>query len=368
MAPYKFLSNICVILDSICARVLIITGNTERIVCSSQRIKMASVGVSMHFLADIKPAFYSALLWFAKSVIVQLKASSALLKARKDFDIVLFYQMYPHYLLPLLSARTLGKRTIEYRGQGTPFTLSLSTLPWRLLRILDPVFLWLLDVISLESSGLLKERTMQRYRHKILPEPLRFIDLSRYVLSKPLSQRENIVGFIGRLTKDKGAADFVNAIPSIARQNADTTFVIGGAGELSDWIIHECRLMRAEHIDIKVTGWISEDLPKCLNELKLLVLPTRYDALPTILIEAIACGTPVVATSVGGIPDLIKEGETGFLLPSGQAECIAETVTRALALPDTELVRIATNAKAAVEEQFSYTATVERFRRIFCQS
>jgi len=361
MAPYKFLSNMAIILDSVCARVLIITGNTDRIVSPSQRIKTADIGVSVHYLGDIKPAPYSALLSIIKTAVVPLKVSTELIKARKDVDIVLFFQTYPYCLLPLLTAKALGKRAIEYRGQGKPSMLSLSKLLPMLLSVLDPLMLRLLDGISLESSGLLSSRSLRRCRHKLLPT-MRFIDLSRYTLNKPLNERKNVVGFIGRLTRDKGVIDFVKAIPAIARQNAGTSFLIAGAGDRSKWVVDECIKLRAEGIDVTVSGWIGEDLPSYLNELKLLVLPTRYDAFPTILVEAIACGTPVMATAVGGIPDFVKDGETGFLLVNGEAEYITEGVTKALALPDTELERIAANARSKIETQFSYSATVERFR------
>jgi len=361
MAPYKFLSNMAVILDSISARVLIITGNTDRIVCPSQRVRTANIGVSMHYLSDIKPALYSALLWVIKSAVVQLKVSTELIKARKDVDIALFFLTYPYYLLPLITAKALGKRAIEYRGQGKPSTLGMSTLGARLLSVQDPLMFRLLDGISLESSGLLESHSLRRCRHKLLPT-MRFIDLSRYTLNKPLNERKNAVGFIGRLTRDKGVIDFVKAIPAIARQTAGASFFIAGAGDESEWVVDECIKLRAEGIDVTVSGWIGEDLPSHLNELKLLVLPTRYDALPTILVEAIACGTPVMATAVGGIPDFVKDGETGFLLVNGEAECITEAVTKAFALSDTELGRIAANARSKVETQFSYSATVERFR------
>ena len=364
MAPYKFLSSMAIILDSICSHVLIITGNTERIACPSKRIRTANIGVSMHFLSDIKPAPYSVLLWVVKSALVQLKVSMELIKARKDVDIVVFYLTYPYFLLPLLTTKALRIRAIEYRGQGKPPTLSLSTLGARLLSVQDPVIFRLLDGISLESSGLLESRSLLLCRHKLLPT-LRFIDLSRYVLNKPLHERKNLLGFIGRLTRDKGVIDFVKAIPTITRQNAGASFLVAGAGDQSEWVIDECIKLRAEGYDVTVSEWIGEDLPERLNELKLLILPTRYDALPTILIEAIACGTPVVATAVGGVPDVVKDGETGFILVSGEAECITEAVTKALALSDTELGRIAENAKMAVEPQFSYSATVERFRAAF---
>ena len=64
------------------------------------------------------------------------------------------------------------------------------------------------------------------------------------------------------------------------------------------------------------------------------------------------CGTPVLATSVGGAPDLIKDGETGFIMKDKSPECIAENVMRALEHPNPE--RIVKNARALVEREFTY--------------
>ena len=74
------------------------------------------------------------------------------------------------------------------------------------------------------------------------------------------------------------------------------------------------------------------------------------------------CGTPVLATSVGGVPDLIKDGETGFIMKDNSPECIAENVIRALEHPN--LDEIVKNARALVEREFTYEAAVERYRKI----
>ena len=65
-----------------------------------------------------------------------------------------------------------------------------------------------------------------------------------------------------------------------------------------------------------------------------------------------ACGTPVLATSVGGAPDLIKDEETGFIMEGNSPECIAKNVIRALEHPNLE--RIVENARALVEREFTY--------------
>ena len=75
-----------------------------------------------------------------------------------------------------------------------------------------------------------------------------------------------------------------------------------------------------------------------------------------------ACGTPVLATLVGGVPDLIKDGNIGFIMEDNSPECIAKNVMRALEHPDLE--RIVENARALVEREFTYEAAVERYRKI----
>ena len=99
-----------------------------------------------------------------------------------------------------------------------------------------------------------------------------------------------------------------------------------------------------------------------LNELKLFVLPSYSEGLPTAILEAMVCSTPVLATPVGGIPDLIKDEETGFIMKMNSPACIAENIMRALEHPDLEM--IVENAKELVEREFTYEAAVKRWKEI----
>ena len=114
---------------------------------------------------------------------------------------------------------------------------------------------------------------------------------------------------------------------------------------------------------VELTGWIPHDeLPDYSNMSKLIVLPSYTEGLPNIMLEAMACGTPVLATPVGAIPDVIKDGETGFIMENNSPECIAENVERALNHPD--LDKIVKNARESVEKEFTYEATLGRYRKI----
>jgi len=96
--------------------------------------------------------------------------------------------------------------------------------------------------------------------------------------------------------------------------------------------------------------------------MKLLVVPSYVEGLPNIVLESMACGTPVLATPVGGIPDVIRDRETGFIMEDNSPECIAKNVERALNHPALEQITI--NARALIEKEYSYEASVERYRNM----
>jgi len=75
-----------------------------------------------------------------------------------------------------------------------------------------------------------------------------------------------------------------------------------------------------------------------------------------------ACGTPVLVTPVGSIPDIIKDGNNGFIMQNNSSKNIADNVLRALENPDLE--KIAENAKKLVVQQFTYEAAIKRYEKI----
>jgi predicted Zn-dependent protease len=100
-----------------------------------------------------------------------------------------------------------------------------------------------------------------------------------------------------------------------------------------------------------------------LNRLRLLVMPSEpTEGLPTTILEAFACGTPVYATPVSGVPDVVVEGETGFLMTEDTPEAIAGRIEEIMGRDD--LAAIGANARRLVEEEYDYEATVARYREM----
>jgi glycosyltransferase involved in cell wall biosynthesis len=362
-APYKFLSDLLQILEPITDRTVLIDGNTERIEKASEKVELRDIATSMHAINDIQPAFYSKLLWLTKCIKVQLLASIELVRMRKEVDVVLFYAAYPFYLAPLLTAKLLGKKTIEVVTRSHSAGEKGYVNSW-IFRLQERIMFSLLDGIAPESKGVLNGLDVKKHEHKILTEGSRFVDTSRFRVTTKFEDRDLVVGYIGRLVKEKGIKELVDAIPLIAKKE-HLSFLIGGNGACLAEVKKASERMSAEGaVSVTVPGWIAEEeLPIFLNTLQLLILPTHHpEGLPTIVLEAMACGTPVLATPVGAIPDVITNEVTGFLLESTAPERIAQRIT--MILNYGELEKVADNAEGLIRQKFTKTAATERYDKM----
>jgi glycosyltransferase involved in cell wall biosynthesis len=137
--------------------------------------------------------------------------------------------------------------------------------------------------------------------------------------------------FLGHIGQEKGSFDLVEAARQLdgtlqtARWQVELRGETAFAGELDEVQrrISELGLQERVHIGEPV---FDEDKVACLAHADLLVLPSYHEGMPISLIEAMAAGLPVVATDVGGIPDLVTHGENGLLVPPGRPSDLAEAL------------------------------------------
>ncbi|MFX1475622.1 MAG: glycosyltransferase family 4 protein, partial [Promethearchaeota archaeon] len=217
------------------------------------------------------------------------------------------------------------------------------------------------DSIVAESASVINWLGLARYRQKTRLGQT-FVDTTHFHPRSKFDQRETLVGYIGVFHESKGVINFIKSIPRVLKEHPAARFLVGGAGPaLSS--IHEAIEGLSLGSTIEQITWIpNNEVPVYLSKLKLLVLPSKSEGLPNIILEAMACGTPVLATPVGAIPDLIKEGKTGFLLKDSTTSSISQGIIRALNSPDLE--KISLNSRRLVEQSFSYEAAVKRYKAI----
>jgi glycosyltransferase involved in cell wall biosynthesis len=140
--------------------------------------------------------------------------------------------------------------------------------------------------------------------------------------------RPNVL-FLGRVVKEKGIFELINAFELLAERKRDISLSIAGAGEID----HITRLINekglSEHVHLH--GWMNEDQKKtALAEATILVLPSYFEAMPLCVLEAMAAGTVVIASGVGAVPFMLEDGQCGIILPKVSAEEIADSIERCL--------------------------------------
>jgi hypothetical protein len=173
--------------------------------------------------------------------------------------------------------------------------------------------------------------------------------------------RAGVVGAAGRLSPEKGFGVLVEAARQVVRTNPGVGFVLFGEGRLRESLQTQIRQLGLDGRFV-LTGFRA-DLDRYLPHWDLMVLPSFTEGLPNVVLEAFAVGIPVVATRVGGTPELVDEGASGYLVPPGDADALARRILDVLAHGrSTHMGQVGRNR---VEQAFSFTAQAGRYQQLF---
>lgn len=186
----------------------------------------------------------------------------------------------------------------------------------------------------------------------------------------PVSQTVDLV-YIGVFIPLKGVHHLIEAFAALAVDFPEShLWLIGSPGDPA----YTARL----HEDIQDTGLTERvhmlsHLPQTalaehLGRARVLVLPSLSEGLGRVVIEAMYCGTPVIGSNTGGIPDIVKPHETGYLVPPGDSQALEAALRHVLSLPVDEIEALGQRAKAFALEFFSPTVYLEGYRRLFAHA
>jgi len=159
-----------------------------------------------------------------------------------------------------------------------------------------------------------------------------------------------VVGAVGRLTYQKAPDDFLAALRALGRPGVTGVWV--GDGELAGQVA--ARAASLPGGQVLLAGQRS-NVPDLLPAFDVFALPSRYEGLPTVVVEAMVCGIPVVATAVNAVGDVVIPGETGLLVPPGRPELLAEAVGFLLDTP-AAAARMAATARSRLGTRFGEQA------------
>jgi len=165
-----------------------------------------------------------------------------------------------------------------------------------------------------------------------------------------------LLGNVAALVGHKDHATLLEAMPLVLRELPGVRLVIAGEGELRPVLEARIEALRLGD-SVRLLGY-RNDVPRLLRALDAFVLSSCEEGLGTSVLDAMACGVPVVATAAGGIPEMVRDGETGLLAPPRDPAALARAIVRILR-EQVLAQALSRNAAALVRERFTVDRMVE---------
>lgn len=178
----------------------------------------------------------------------------------------------------------------------------------------------------------------------------------------------SLVGLIGRIVEGKGHKEFLMASKEVKKRMPDVKFlIIGGAKGGNGGYYKEVKeFAKREDLtkNIIFTGW-RNDLKSIIADVDLIVQPyTSPEGLPNILLEAMAFNKPVISTNISGPTDIVISGKTGFLVPPGDVQRLAEKIIYLLDNPNIAKT-MGENGRRRVESLFDIKKNIKQIEEIY---
>jgi len=258
---------------------------------------------------------------------------------------------------------------------GTPVVVSVhggdvQSLNGKIMRAFKRFVLRRADAVIVNSSATRAEckKIYAEREYKIIPMG---VDFTQFTPRQPSSQlqqkyqlnsKETTFLFVGRLAKVKGTNYLIEAAQRLVADGVAFKLLIAGDGPLKSEIeafIAKHNLSRR----VQCIGWIDKrDLNALYSSVDVLVGPSVHEAQGLVFAEALASGTPVIASRVGGIVDIVKDGHNGFLVPVGDVEGLVERM-KTLATQPKLLAKFKANTRSGVEEKYSWQNVATQYAK-----
>jgi glycosyltransferase involved in cell wall biosynthesis len=347
-------AQLCDILSTV-ASVQIVALNIDAVADLADKYAVREVGDG---------AFPDSIVAAALQFLVnQIRLGVAL--ARDDSDVVLFYGATT-YAIPMAIARLGGADVIaEPKGDVAAacyaeWRRSTPTPVARVLagcvKLLERAGFAVADGVAVYTPTMARSLGVDPESADVHADAARYVDTDAFSVETLLGERPDQVVFIGRLAADKRIDIILDAAELLA---PDIDVVVVGDGAEAD---------RLDDAPTNVThaGWVDhENIPAHLNDAQAVILASEQEGLPTVLLEAFACGTPVVAPRVGGVDDLLHDGLTGAVYSTPDADQLAAATRRVVETYDA--APLAENCRGVAEGRFAKQAAVARYRTMLEQ-
>ncbi|MDI6761041.1 MAG: glycosyltransferase family 4 protein [Candidatus Brocadiaceae bacterium] len=279
-------------------------------------------------------------------------------------------------VLGRLAARFAQTPVIVYAPRGSIFHPTFFSLPMRwffalIERLAAP---WADKIITMSQSEVrdfLDYKIAPEEKFLVIPSGIDLVRFGRTKVNVAEKRQELglprdafVIGIIARLSPEKGHSTALGAFQKVYSELPNAFLLIVGEGELKETIQQKIASMGIGD-RVVMTGYRG-DIPEITRILDISLNPSFWDCSPRSILEAMVCGVPVIATAVGGIPEMITNLETGLLVQAGDAEAIANCILR-LKKDEGLKERMTTTAAKMAREKFDPSLTAKRTSQLYLE-
>ncbi len=294
---------------------------------------------------------------------------------REEFDIVHTHTAKGG-ILGRIAAHLAGVPRIIHTPHGHNFYGYFGPFMSKLVVVLERFAARFTDKIvvltKLEKKDFLDFEVKGSQDIDVIPSGLELDDFSRIGDEAKAAKRnefrlspcERVVGMVSRLEPVKGPECFIEAAKEVAERINNVKFLIVGEGSLRSNLERQTERLGLEG-KIKFLGW-REDSLEIIAVLDILVQPSLNEAVGRVLLEAQVLGVPVVATKVGGIPEVVRKGITGIIIPPQDSNALADAMCNLLE-DEKKREAMSREAKKWVKDKFSSVKMMEEVLRIYSE-
>jgi glycosyltransferase involved in cell wall biosynthesis len=245
-----------------------------------------------------------------------------------------------------------GVRSIFHTVHGWPFYIEAGVLTRLFYKISEKLASLITTRIIVVSEADMKSgiKHVSKKQIKYIKIPYGIESTNFAFQSRPANRDSAInVGYIACFKPQKAPFDFVEVAKFSVNENKDIKFISVGDGILKHSVMEKVLVLGLDR-NIKFLGW-QDNIARLLSEIDILLLTSRWEGLPVVILEALASGVPVVATDVGGVPELVANGVNGFVEKKGACKKLADDILL-LAYDNDMRMEFAKQAKKSFKKEF----------------
>ena len=280
-----------------------------------------------------------------------------------DIDIIHSHK-YKTNLYALLANIGLRRKLFStcHNWLGDSFTMRFyAWLDKRILRNFDMI---------VGVSNEIRDELKKHVSHEKIMKVGNGIDIQKY--KKPVDKKEakrvlhvddkQVIGFVGRLSPEKGIGYLLRAVSSLINEGQNVCVMIVGDGEQIGVLREEARALKME--DRVIFTGNRSDTPMLYGAMDVFVLPSLQEAFPMVILEAMACGVPVVATRVGDVAEIFEPNTSGLLVEAGDVTTLQNAIKEVLT-DKNAAARMSEAARTRTEQRFSSVAMAKQYYSLY---